>query len=157
MATQPRHLHRLLAFLDPLLCGTPLVVEPHHRPVQPSSNSPPGTRRPCTRPAVCSSVFPRGRVNNTAISRSRRRLRAIPGSTSSSQSLALCTLPGRSFCRQAIAFPIEQQQRGIAGGHEVAVVDALLLCVHRISVLCMSSTTRCGASIWLRSMKTNPA
>src|ERR1017187_1633254 len=32
MATQPRHLHRLLAFLDPLLRRPPLVVEPHHRP-----------------------------------------------------------------------------------------------------------------------------
>src|SRR6516162_10584298 len=32
MATQPRHLHRLLAFLDPLLRLPPLVVEPHHRP-----------------------------------------------------------------------------------------------------------------------------
>ena len=37
MATQARHLHRLLAFLDPLLGdpllgGAPLVVEPHHRP-----------------------------------------------------------------------------------------------------------------------------
>jgi len=31
MATQPRHFHRLLAFLDPLLRGAPLVLEPHHR------------------------------------------------------------------------------------------------------------------------------
>lgn len=29
MATQPRHLHRLLALLDPLLGRPPLVVEPH--------------------------------------------------------------------------------------------------------------------------------
>ncbi len=32
MAAQPRHLHRLLAFFDPLLRRSPLVVEPHHRP-----------------------------------------------------------------------------------------------------------------------------
>lgn len=31
MATQPRHLDSLLAFLDPLLCRTPLFIEPHHR------------------------------------------------------------------------------------------------------------------------------
>jgi len=30
VATQPRRLHRLLAFLDSLLCRSPLVVEPHH-------------------------------------------------------------------------------------------------------------------------------
>jgi hypothetical protein len=28
MATQPRHLYRLLAFLDPLLCRASLVAEP---------------------------------------------------------------------------------------------------------------------------------
>ena len=32
MAAQPRHLHRLLAFLDPLLGRAALVVEAHHRP-----------------------------------------------------------------------------------------------------------------------------
>jgi hypothetical protein len=32
MATQPGHLQRLLAFLDPLFGRAALVVEPHHRP-----------------------------------------------------------------------------------------------------------------------------
>src|ERR1019366_817557 len=32
MATQPCHLHRLLAFLDPLLRRAPLIIEPHHGP-----------------------------------------------------------------------------------------------------------------------------
>ena len=32
VAAQPRHLHRLLAFFDPLLRRAALVVEPHHRP-----------------------------------------------------------------------------------------------------------------------------
>src|ERR1035437_9873022 len=32
MTAQPRHLHRLLAFFDPLLRCPTLVVEPHHRP-----------------------------------------------------------------------------------------------------------------------------
>jgi hypothetical protein len=32
MATEPGHLDRLLALLDPLLRCSPLVVEPHHRP-----------------------------------------------------------------------------------------------------------------------------
>ena len=31
MATQPRHLYGLLAFFDPLLRRSPLVVEPHYR------------------------------------------------------------------------------------------------------------------------------
>ena len=34
MAAQPRHFHRLLAFLDPLLRGPALVLEPHYRPAQ---------------------------------------------------------------------------------------------------------------------------
>ena len=34
MAREPRHLHRLLAFLDPLLRCPPLVVEAHHRPAR---------------------------------------------------------------------------------------------------------------------------
>jgi hypothetical protein len=34
MARQARHLHRLLAFLDPLLRRPPLVVEPHHCPTR---------------------------------------------------------------------------------------------------------------------------
>src|SRR5208283_3662872 len=33
MATQPRHLHRLLAFLDPLLCLAALVVEVDDLPI----------------------------------------------------------------------------------------------------------------------------
>ena len=32
VAAQPRHLHRLLAFFDPLLRRAPFIVEPHHRP-----------------------------------------------------------------------------------------------------------------------------
>src|SRR5580704_4428943 len=32
MAREPRHLHRLLPLLDPLLRRAPLVVEPHHCP-----------------------------------------------------------------------------------------------------------------------------
>jgi len=32
MTTEPRHLHSLLAFLDPLLGGASLVVESHQRP-----------------------------------------------------------------------------------------------------------------------------
>src|ERR1039457_6779346 len=32
MARKPRHLHRLLTLLDPLLGSPSLVVEPHHRP-----------------------------------------------------------------------------------------------------------------------------
>src|ERR1035437_4853056 len=31
VTTQPCHLHRLLAFLDPLLGSAPLVIESHHR------------------------------------------------------------------------------------------------------------------------------
>ena len=34
MATQPRHLHRLLAFFDPLFGCPALVVESHHRPTR---------------------------------------------------------------------------------------------------------------------------
>ena len=34
MTAQPRHLHRLLAFFDPLLRCPSLVVESHHRPTQ---------------------------------------------------------------------------------------------------------------------------
>ena len=34
MARQPRPVRGLLAFLDPLLRGTPLVVEAHHRPAR---------------------------------------------------------------------------------------------------------------------------
>ena len=34
MASEPRHLHRLLAFLDPLLRRPSLVVEAHYRPRQ---------------------------------------------------------------------------------------------------------------------------
>ena len=33
MAAKPRHLHRLLAFFDPLLRRAALVVEPYHRAV----------------------------------------------------------------------------------------------------------------------------
>ena len=40
---------------------------------------------------------------------------------------ALWTLPRLSFAAQAVAFPIEQQQRVVAGGLEVAVVGAVLL------------------------------
>ena len=31
MAREPGHLHRLLAFLDPLLRRAPIVVDAHHR------------------------------------------------------------------------------------------------------------------------------
>ena len=34
VATQPRHLHRLLPLFDPLLDRAPLVVEPYHRPAR---------------------------------------------------------------------------------------------------------------------------
>ena len=34
MTTQPGRLHRLLAFLDPLLGGPTLIVEPYHRPAR---------------------------------------------------------------------------------------------------------------------------
>ena len=34
MAREPHHLHRLLAFLDPLLRRPSLVVEAHHRPAR---------------------------------------------------------------------------------------------------------------------------
>ncbi len=34
MATQPRHLHRLLAFVDALLGGAAFVIEAHHCPAR---------------------------------------------------------------------------------------------------------------------------
>src|SRR5664280_376165 len=34
MTTQPRHLHRLLPLLDPLLRRPPLVVKPYYRPAR---------------------------------------------------------------------------------------------------------------------------
>jgi hypothetical protein len=41
--------------------------------------------------------------------------------------LGAVDIAGAQFCRQAVAFAVEQQQRVIAGTLEVAVVGALLL------------------------------
>src|ERR1019366_2668183 len=77
VTNEPRHLHCLLSFFDPLLRCPALIVEPHHRPtrqrqirhnephsrvqlpgddappspppVGPSSNQPPDRESPCTR------------------------------------------------------------------------------------------------------------
>jgi len=79
VAGQPRHLHRLLAFFDPLFRCSTLVVEPHHRPSvglqvrhdetdAPSSNPPPGKENRCARPPA---YGPTGRVGNPLMSRSR--------------------------------------------------------------------------------------
>ena len=34
VAAQPRHLHRLLGFFDPLLRRAPFIIEPHHGPAR---------------------------------------------------------------------------------------------------------------------------
>ena len=57
MAREPRHLHRPLAFLDPLLRRPSLVVEADYRPARRSVCNRRETPRPCGEPLSSATDF----------------------------------------------------------------------------------------------------
>src|ERR1035437_6116527 len=81
MAREASHLYRLLALLDPLLGRAPLVIEPYHRPARRLQV---GHDEAYSREQLPSMELhlrhhtprrlPTGRVNNSAMSRSRLSL-----------------------------------------------------------------------------------